>query len=104
MNGEGEVNLIGKLRDGFRAAAKYRALLSIEALQIVKEIAGGYASGDAKAGAVREGAIRFKKDASVVVPDGFLVLCLTVRGAGAAGEEKQDHSAGDSAASVTHEW
>src|SRR5229473_1334778 len=104
VDDEREKKLIGEMRDGFRAAAEDRALVAVNALQIVEEFRRIQAPRNAEADAVRKRAVGFKKDAAVIVPDALSTLGLSERCAGRASKKNQKHDAGDSVAPGTHEF
>src|SRR5260370_22416471 len=92
------------MRDRFRAAAEDRALVAVNALQIVEEFRRIQAPRDAKADAVRKRAVGFKKDAAVIVPNALSTLGLSGRCAGRASKKEKKQDAGDSGAPGTHEF
>src|SRR5438067_7388169 len=60
---------IGKLRYRFVAALENRRLIGVDALEPVEEIARAHLAVDTKTHPVRKRAIRFEKNASVIIPD-----------------------------------
>src|SRR5260370_14664717 len=95
---------MGEMRDGFRAAAEDRALVAVNALQIVEEFRRIQAARNAEADAVRKRAVGFKKDAAVIVPNALSTLGLSGRCAGRISKKNKKHCAGDSVAPGTHEF
>jgi len=69
---EGENELVGEVRDRFRAAPENGAgIVVIDTFEVVEEIRSVDAAGNAEARAIGDRAVGNQQDAAVVVPDGF---------------------------------
>src|SRR5258708_14648524 len=75
-DGKGNGNGVGKFRRRFCAAAEYRSLVRIDALEPVEEIIGAHVSVDAKADAVGKPAIGLEKNAAIIAPNTFFTSIL----------------------------
>ena len=103
VDDEGEEDLIGELRESFSAAAENGVgIVAINAFEIVEEIGGGDAAGDAEAWAVGQRAVGDEDDPAVVVPDGFVASGLRRSGGGQAGEQRGQSDAGQYVSPKAH--
>ena len=83
--------LVREIRDGLRAAPKYRARVGIYPFEVVEKSCGCHVAGNPKARTVLNRSVGLKEKAAFVRPDGFVVQRARCRRGGQGGDQ-QSHA------------